>query len=114
MVIALTGVAKTNGANVAAKVSAAIPVRAFKGMSAMIFPHRSWKIPQLTTSLRPPNYPCQQFFWTKEIFLDKRTGHFGHDAITPLSHATPGLLLKSPQRSDPHHSEGAARFLARD
>jgi hypothetical protein len=47
MVIALTGVAKPNGANVAAKVSATIPVRVVKGVSAMIF-LRLWKISQLT------------------------------------------------------------------
>jgi fatty-acid desaturase len=53
MVIALTGVAKTNGANVAAKVSTAIPVRAFKEMSAMIFLHRLWKHATLRASPMP-------------------------------------------------------------
>jgi hypothetical protein len=38
--VALAGVAETNGANAAAKVSAAIPARAFKEMSAMIFLRR--------------------------------------------------------------------------
>jgi hypothetical protein len=36
--------AETNGA-AAAKVSAAIPARAFEGMSPMIFLRRLWKIP---------------------------------------------------------------------
>jgi hypothetical protein len=36
------GVAETNGAIPAAKVSAAIPDRAFKGMSAMVFLRRLW------------------------------------------------------------------------
>ncbi len=40
MLIALAGVAKTNGTTAAAKVSAAIPARPFKGMSAMILPRR--------------------------------------------------------------------------
>jgi hypothetical protein len=50
-VIALAGDAKTNGTTAAAKVSAAIPVRAFNGLSVMIFLRRVWKIPALTTSL---------------------------------------------------------------
>src|SRR5215472_8972491 len=50
-VIALAGDAKTNGTTAAAKVSAAIPVRAFNGLSVMIFLRRLWKIPALTTSL---------------------------------------------------------------
>ena len=50
-VIALAGDAKTNGTTAAAKVSAAIPVRAFNGLSVMIFLRRMWKIPALTTSL---------------------------------------------------------------
>src|SRR5215467_13378241 len=54
-VIALAGDAKTNGTTAAAKVSAAIPVRAFNGLSVMIFLRRLWKIPALTTSL-----PCSR------------------------------------------------------
>src|SRR5262249_29409380 len=50
-VIALAGDAKTNATTAAAKVSAAIPVRAFNGLSVMIFLRRMWKIPALTTSL---------------------------------------------------------------
>jgi len=50
-VIALAGDAKTNGTTAAAKVSAAIPVRAFNGLSVMIFLRRLWKILALTTSL---------------------------------------------------------------
>src|SRR5215831_9260811 len=50
-VIALAGDAKTNGTTAAAKVSAAIPVRAFNGLSVMIFLRRLWRIPALTTSL---------------------------------------------------------------
>src|SRR5262245_64755645 len=50
-VIALAG----NGTTAAAKVSAAIPVRAFNGLSVMIFLRRLWKIPALTTSL-----PCSR------------------------------------------------------
>jgi hypothetical protein len=48
---ALAGDAKTNGTTGAAKVSAAIPARAFNGLSVMIFLRRMWKIPALTTSL---------------------------------------------------------------
>src|SRR6516162_9391289 len=40
-VIALAGNAKTNGTTAAAKVSAAIPVRAFNGLSVMIFLRRN-------------------------------------------------------------------------
>jgi hypothetical protein len=47
---------RKDGATAAAEVSAAIPARAFKGMSAMIFLRRLWKISQLTTSIRPPNH----------------------------------------------------------
>src|SRR5262249_809037 len=50
-VIAWAGDAKTNGTTAAAKVSAAIPVRAFNGLSVMIFLRRLWKILALTTSL---------------------------------------------------------------
>src|SRR5262249_26266858 len=50
-VTALAGDAKTNGTTAAAKVSAAIPVRGFNGLSVMIFLRRLWKIPALTTSL---------------------------------------------------------------
>src|SRR5262249_16259778 len=50
-VIALPGDAKTSGPPAAAKVSAAIPVRGFNGLSVMIFLRRLWKIPALTTSL---------------------------------------------------------------
>jgi hypothetical protein len=42
MVVA--GAGETNGATAAAKVSAAIPARTFKEMSAMIFLRRLWKI----------------------------------------------------------------------
>jgi len=37
--------AKSSNRAAATKVSAAIPVRAFKGMSAIIFLRRLWKIP---------------------------------------------------------------------
>jgi hypothetical protein len=39
-----SAVAETNGTIAAAKVSAATPARAFKGMNAMIFLRRLWKI----------------------------------------------------------------------
>jgi hypothetical protein len=59
IVIALAGDAKTNGTTAAAKVSAAVPVRAFNGLSVMIF-LRLWKIPPLTTSLpRSPKLVAQ-------------------------------------------------------
>src|SRR5262249_48822841 len=65
MTIALACVAKTNGVTTAANVRAAIPVRAFKGMSAMIFLCPLSKILQLITSIRRPNLSCQQFFGQK-------------------------------------------------
>jgi hypothetical protein len=54
--VALAAVAETNGTTAAAKVSAAIPDRAFKGMSAMTFLRRLWKMLQLTTSIRRLNH----------------------------------------------------------
>jgi hypothetical protein len=54
--VALAAVAETNGTTAAAKVSAAIPDRTFKGMSAMTFLRRLWKMLQLTTSIRRLNH----------------------------------------------------------
>jgi hypothetical protein len=39
--------------------------RAFEEMSAMIFLRRLWKIPQLTTSIRLPNFHVNDFWDTK-------------------------------------------------
>jgi hypothetical protein len=68
MLIALAWVAKTNGATAAAKVSAPIPARAFKGVSAMIFLRRSWKI--LAHNQHPSAEPSRQ------QFLGHKGNHF--------------------------------------
>jgi hypothetical protein len=46
----------------------------FKGMSAMIFLRRLWKIPQLTTSIRLPNYHVN-IFWLKQQQPLLKEGH---------------------------------------
>jgi hypothetical protein len=55
-----------------AQVSAAIPARAFKGMSAIIFLRRLWKIPWLTTSIRQPNHHVNDFWDTKATIATLR------------------------------------------
>jgi hypothetical protein len=49
----------------AANVSAAIPGCGFKGVSAMIFLRRLWKIRWFTTSIPPPNHHVNDFWDTK-------------------------------------------------
>jgi hypothetical protein len=61
---------ETNGA-AAAKVSAAIPACAFKGMSDTIFLHRLWKIPQLTTSFRQPTINVNNFWGTQATIFGR-------------------------------------------
>ena len=55
-----------------ARMSAAIPARTFKEMSATIFLRRLWKIPQLTTSIRPPNLHVNNFWDTKATIATLR------------------------------------------
>jgi hypothetical protein len=74
---------ETNGA-AAAKVRAAIPACAFKGMSATIFLRRLWKIPQLTTSFRQPIINVNNFWDTQATI-------FGTNPATRALHSALGL-----------------------
>jgi hypothetical protein len=56
----------------AAMVSAAIPARTFKGMSAMISLRRLWKIPRLKTSIVCRNFHVNKFWDTKATIATLR------------------------------------------
>jgi hypothetical protein len=73
--LATTGRRRLTNDAAAANVSAAIPGCGFKGVSAMIFLRRLWKIRWLTISMRQPNHYVNDFWDTNAAIAASRASN---------------------------------------